>query len=79
MLTTELVKIRRQIKKTGWDYGPKTIHCVVTSSQEFPGGTVPSVATIDRLLASVRHVDRNPHKRPKSSYVPFVRDSAMAL
>ena len=76
----ELVKIRKQLKKDGWDYGPKTIHYEATiNHQEFPGGTVPSVATIARLLAGVGHVDRNPRKRPKSSYVPFARSTVMAL
>ena len=44
-----------------------------------PGGRIPSVATIGRLLAGVGHVDRSPRKRPKSSYVPFARSTAMAL
>src|SRR5699024_698947 len=32
-----------------------------------------------RLLASVGHVDASPKKRPKSSYIPFVRATAMSL
>jgi transposase InsO family protein len=40
---------------------------------------VPSVATIARLLSSVRQVDLSPRKHPKSSYFPFARSTAMAL
>ena len=76
----ELVKIRQRLKKDGWDYGPKTIHYEATINEDqFPGGKIPSVATIARLLAGVGHVDRNPRKRPKSSYVPFSRSTAMAM
>lgn len=75
----ELVRIRKQLKSDGWDYGPKTIYYEATLQDNFPGGRVPSVATIARLLAGVGHVDRNPRKRPKSSYLPFARSTAMAL
>lgn len=76
----ELVKIRQRLKKDGWDYGPKTIHYEATINEDqFPGGKIPAVATIARLLAGVGHVDRNPRKRPKSSYVPFARSTAMAM
>src|SRR5690606_28041570 len=75
----ELVRIRKELKNDGWDYGPKTIHYEATILEEFPGGQIPSVATIARLLASVGHVERSPRKRPKSSYVPFARSAAMAL
>lgn len=76
----ELVKIRQKLKKDGWDYGPKTIHYEATINEDtFPGGKIPSIATIGRLLAGVGHVDRNPRKRPKSSYVPFARSTATAL
>ncbi|MER8026338.1 integrase core domain-containing protein [Glutamicibacter protophormiae] len=78
-IVNELVKIRKQLKTDGWDFGPKTIHYEATIRPDFPEGPVPSVATIARLLASVGHVDRNPRKRPKASYVPFVRSTAMAL
>ena len=58
----------------------QTIHYEATINEDtFPGGKIPSIATIGRLLAGVGHVDRNPRKRPKSSYVPFSRSTAMAL
>lgn len=78
-VVNELVRIRKQLKADGWDYGPKTIHYEATIQEAFPGGQVPSVATIGRLLAAVGQVDRNPRKRPKSSYLPFARSTAMAL
>lgn len=37
------------------------------------------MATIARLLASVGQVDASPKKRPKSSYIPFVRQAVMSL
>lgn len=78
-VVNELVRIRKQLKADGWDYGPKSIHHEASILDSFPGGAVPSVATIARLLASVGQVDAAPRKRPRSSYVPFVRATAMAL
>lgn len=75
----ELVRIRRKLKTDGWDYGPRSIYYEAVLQQDFPGRRVPSVATIARLLASVGQVDASPKKRPKSSYVPFVRATAMSL
>lgn len=75
----ELVKIRRQLKADGWDYGPRSVYYEATMHDAFPGRKVPSPATIARLLASVGHVDSSPKKRPKSSYIPFVRATVMSL
>lgn len=55
------------------------IHCEATIQDNFRGGTVHSIATIARLLSVVGHVDRNPRKRPKSSYMPAAHSTAMAL
>lgn len=74
-----LVGIRKQLKRDGWDYGPRSVHYEAALAGSFPGQRVPSVATIARLLKSVGHVDPAPRKRPRSSYVPFVRATAMAL
>ena len=63
----ELVRIR------------KTIHYEATIQDNFPGGMAPSIATIALLLAGDVHGDRNSRKRPKSSYLPFVRSTVMAL
>jgi hypothetical protein len=78
-VVNELVRIRKQLKADGWDYGPRTIHYEAALQDGFPGGMVPSVATIARLLSSVGQVDSAPRKRPKSSYIPFVRATAMSL
>lgn len=75
----ELVAIRKRLKSDGWDYGPRSIHYEAALAEEFPGARVPSVATIARLLAMVGQVDASPRKRPRSSYVPFVRATCMAL
>lgn len=75
----ELVRIGKELNINGWDYGPRSIQYDVSLLPDFPGGKVASVATIARLLASVGHVDAAPRKRPKSSYIPFTRSTAMAL
>lgn len=59
--------------------GPRTIHYEAATQESFPGDAIPSVATIARLLSAVGQVDPAPKKRPKSSYIPFVRATAMAL
>lgn len=61
------------------DYGPLAIYYGATIQDTFPGGKDPSVASIASLLASVGQVDHAPRKRPKSSCMPFVRTTAMAL
>lgn len=78
-VVNELVRIRKQLKSDGWDYGPRTIHYEAAMQESFPGGAIPSVATIGRLLSAVGQIDPAPKKRPKSSYIPFVRATAMAL
>nr|WP_193081431.1 integrase core domain-containing protein [Brevibacterium aurantiacum] len=78
-VVNELVRIRKQLKADGWDYGPRTVHYEAIIADMFPGGQVPAPATIARLLAGVGHVDSSPKKRPKSSYIPFARSTAMAL
>ncbi|TFD00505.1 transposase [Cryobacterium sinapicolor] len=79
VVVNELVKIRKQLKSDGWDYGPRSVYYEAAMDDGFPGGKVPSVATIARLLASVGQVDASPKKRPKSSYIPFVRATVMSL
>lgn len=75
----ELVRLRHKLRNDGWDYGPRSIYYEATQQQTFPGGRVPSIASIARLLASVGQVDASPKKRPRSSYVPFARSTVMAL
>ncbi|MBP2374990.1 hypothetical protein JOF46_002902 [Paeniglutamicibacter psychrophenolicus] len=42
----EVVKIRKRLETDGWDYGPRSIHYDAALQDGFPGGKVPSVATI---------------------------------
>ncbi len=79
VVVNEVVKICKQLKTDGWDYGPRSIYYEAAMGGGFPGGKVRSVATIARLLASVGQVDASPKRRPKSSYIPFVRATAMSL
>lgn len=51
-VVNELVRIRRQFKVDGWGYGPRSICYEAALGESFPGGAVPSVATIARLLAA---------------------------
>lgn len=78
-VVNELVRIRKRLKTDGWDYGPRSVHYEAALQDIFPGDRIPSVATIARLLSSVGQVDPAPRKRPKSSYIPFVRATAMSL
>lgn len=78
-VVNELVGIRKRLTTDGWDYGPRSVHYEAALQDAFPGGRIPSVATIARLLSSVGQVERAPRKRPKSSYIPFVRATAMSL
>lgn len=47
-VVNELVRLRKHLKQDGWYYGSKTIHYEAALVEDFPGGTVPSVATIAR-------------------------------
>lgn len=47
--------------------------------EELLAPPIPSVSTIARLLRAAGAVEANPKKRPKSSYMRFQRDQAMAL
>lgn len=78
-VTNELVRVRRQLRADGWDYGPRSIHYEAALQDAFPGGRIPSVPTIARHLASVGQVDVSPRKRPRSSYIPFMRANPMSL
>nr|WP_193081320.1 helix-turn-helix domain-containing protein [Brevibacterium aurantiacum] len=45
-VVNELVRIRKQLKSDGSDYGPRTIYHEVTIAEAFPGEQVPSPAQI---------------------------------
>ena len=63
----EIVQLREQLAKEGFDAGAQTIHAHLSRSQE----QVPSVSTIWRVLKRAGFITPQPHKRPRSSYVRF--------
>lgn len=77
-ITRVLLATRSDLKSRGWDYGPMSIRFEI-AIEELVVPPIPSVSTIARLLRAAGAVDANPKKRPKSSYVRFQRDQAMAL
>jgi transposase InsO family protein len=66
----EIVRIRKELEEGGFDAGAETIHFHMST----PGRSVPSVATIWRVLKARGFVTPQPHKRPKSSHKRFVAD-----
>lgn len=77
-ITRVLLAARADLKSRGWDYGPMSIRFEI-AIEELLVPPIPSVSTIARLLRAAGAVEANPKKRPKSSYVRFQRDQAMAL
>lgn len=63
----DIVRVRKELVEAGWDAGAETIRVHLARRR----GTVPSVATIWRVLTARGFVTAQPHKRPKSSYVRF--------
>jgi transposase InsO family protein len=64
----DIVRVRKELVEAGWDAGAETIRVHLARRRR---GTVPSVATIWRVLKARGLVTAQPHKRPKSSYVRF--------
>jgi transposase InsO family protein len=63
----EILTLRKQLSKDGFDAGAQTIHTHLTRRHE----QVPSASTIWRVLKANGLVAPQPHKRPRSSYVRF--------
>jgi transposase InsO family protein len=63
----EIVLIRKQLTEDGHDAGAQTIQFHLAKTRE----SVPSVATIWRVLKRRGFITPQPHKRPRSSYVRF--------
>ena len=77
--TTKIVlRIRARLKKEGWDNGPKSIWFTGVDADEF-GQTIPSVATIARILSSSGVTNANPRKRPRAAWLRFARSAAMEM
>jgi transposase InsO family protein len=66
----EIVRIRKELTEAGFDAGAETIGVHLRRAHR--RATVPSNATIWRVLKARGFVTPEPHKRPKSSYVRFV-------
>jgi transposase InsO family protein len=63
----EIVRIRKELIEGGFDAGPETIRFHMAT----PGRTLPSRATIWRVLKARGFVTPEPHKRPRSSWTRF--------
>src|ERR1035441_574492 len=66
----EIVRIRKELTEAGYDAGAETIGGHLRRAHR--RATVPSTATIWRVLKARGFVTPEPHKRPKSSYRRFV-------
>jgi hypothetical protein len=64
---SEILALRGQLSKDGFDAGAQTIHTHLARQHE----RVPSPSTIWRVLKAEGLVTPQPHKRPRSSYVRF--------
>lgn len=77
--TTKIVlSVRTRLVGKGWDAGPKSIWHVCVDEALFTG-PIPSVSTIARILADAGVVEKNPRKRPRTSYIRFQRSAAMEM
>jgi transposase len=68
----EVVRLRKELTEAGYDAGAETI--AVHLRRAHRRGTIPSVATIWRVLKARGFVTPEPHKRPRSSYKRFEAD-----
>lgn len=78
-VVNELVRIRKQLKADGWDYGPVRSTTKPRWPTRSPAGRCPRSRRSRGCWAGVGHVDAAPRKRPRSAYLPFARATAMAL
>jgi Homeodomain-like domain len=65
----EIVALRRKLSDLGLDAGAQTI--AVHLERDHRGESIPSVATIWRILSRRGVVTAQPHKRPRSSFIRF--------
>jgi transposase len=70
----EIVELRKELADQGLDAGAHTI--AVHLNRRHPGGPVPSVATIWRILSRRGFVVPQPQKRPRSSFTRFGRPTS---
>ena len=68
----EIVELRKALTDEGLDAGANTIAYHLT--RRHGGGSIPSVATIWRILSRRGFVTPQPQKRPRSSFIRFQAD-----
>lgn len=73
-----MLGVRQHLKGKGWDAGPRSIWHFGVDEALFTG-PIPSVSTISRVLAEAGVVEKNPRKRPRSSFIRFQRAAAMEM
>lgn len=66
-----IVGLRAELTGAGFDGGALSIQSRLYSSPDIPNGSVPSVATIHRILVRRGLVEPQPRKRPKGSWRRF--------
>lgn len=67
----EIVALRKSLTGEGLDAGAHTIHYHLLRRHRRGRGSVPSVASIWRILTRRGFVTPQPHKRPRSSWRRF--------
>ena len=72
VLEDEIVALRKELADQGLDAGAHTIAYHLT--RRHGEGSIPSVATIWRILSRRGFVTPQPQKRPRSSYVRFAAE-----
>ncbi|HEX6684340.1 MAG TPA: IS481 family transposase [Candidatus Limnocylindrales bacterium] len=70
-MESEIVELRKWLTEEGLDAGAQTIHYHLLCRHRRGKRSVPSVATIWRVLKARGFVTPQPHKRPRSSWKRF--------
>jgi len=73
-----VLRLRERLRKSGWDNGPQLIWFEGVDTDEF-GESIPSVATIGRILAEAGVTKTNPRKRTRGAWMRFARSYPMEL
>jgi transposase InsO family protein len=76
--TVKVLRLRERLRKSGWDNGPQSIWFEGVDTNEF-GATLPSVATIGRILSESGLTKTNPRKRPRGAWLRFARSHPMGM
>lgn len=79
LIIPALLKVRNELKDNGWNYGPQSVFYQARYDGALPDNQLPSPTTIGRWFTELGITERNPKKRPKSSYVRFQREKTNEL